>query len=149
MNTSSKTIDRPLAPIGVVRNEIQFGTRNVDWKSVISRVEIEALYADGLGGIEDCSHLYLLYFLQSPRYELLVHPKGRDDLPRVGIFCTRSPHRPNPIGLTLVRLLSRRGRVLEVQEADAYNGSLVLDIKPFFLQKLPGGLRFPDWVAKI
>lgn len=110
---------------------------------------MDALYADGLEGIEDFSHLYLLYLLQSPGYDLIIHPKGREELPRVGVFCTRSPHRPNPVGLTLVRLLSRRANVLEVQQLDAYDGSLVLDIKPFFLQKLPENLHFPRWADKI
>ena len=71
----------------------------------------------------------------------------REDLPLVGLFATRSPRRPNPIGVTTVRLLERRGNVLRVLGLDALDGTPVLDIKPY----LPYGdciqdTHVPEWV---
>jgi tRNA (Thr-GGU) A37 N-methylase len=64
-----------------------------------------------------------------------------------GLFAVRTPRRPNPIGKSTVRLLSRRGNILDVQGLDAIDGSLVLDIKPY----IPGydsasDATVPDWV---
>ena len=61
----------------------------------------------------------------------LVHPRGRAELPPVGIFATRTPIHPNPIGLTLVELVKREENVLCVRGLDAFDGTPVLDIKPY------------------
>lgn len=76
---------------------------------------------------------------------LRVHPRADPGLPEVGVFASRSPTRPNPIGLTLVRLLEIKGNLLTVRGLDAYDGSPVLDIKPFLMKELPSGVKFPDW----
>jgi tRNA-Thr(GGU) m(6)t(6)A37 methyltransferase TsaA len=59
-----------------------------------------------------------------------LHPKGNPDNPLVGVFASRSPNRPNPIGVTKVKLLEVRGNILVVKGLDALNGTPVLDIKP-------------------
>jgi tRNA-Thr(GGU) m(6)t(6)A37 methyltransferase TsaA len=121
-------------------------------RSGISKIVIDRKVARGLQGIEEYSHVYVLFWLhETPKSnpDLRVHPRGRRDLPRVGVFSTRSPHRPNPIGLTLVRLLSRRGRVLTVKGLDAHNGTPVLDLKPRDTWEDVPRLRVPQWWRKL
>lgn len=78
-----------------------------------------------------------------------VHPRGRVDIEEVGVFATRSPHRPNPIGLTLVKLLSKKGRTLTVRGLDAYDGTPVLDIKPYDRRDTTRQFRVPAWWRKL
>ena len=82
--------------------------------------------------------------------DLKTHPQGRQDLPLVGIFATRTPYRPNPIGVQVVELVSRKGNVLTVRGIDACNDSPVLDIKPY-LQRGDAvtRTRIPDWLKKL
>jgi tRNA-Thr(GGU) m(6)t(6)A37 methyltransferase TsaA len=81
---------------------------------------------------------------------LHLHPQRCEDLPLVGLFATRSPARPNPIGVQVVDLVSREGTVLTVRHLDALNNSPVLDVKPY----LPRGDSVPDaitpaWVSRL
>lgn len=97
------------------------------------RVEIEPEYAEGLEGIEGFSHLILLYvFHQSPGPRLTVRP-FLDDTPH-GVFATRHPDRPNPIGLSVVKLIAREGNILRVSGVDMIDGSPLLDVKPYVPQ---------------
>jgi tRNA-Thr(GGU) m(6)t(6)A37 methyltransferase TsaA len=94
------------------------------------RVEVYPGYAEGLQDLQGFSHIILLYaFHQSDGYTLRVRP-FLDDRMR-GLFATRHPCRPNPIGLSVVRLLARRENVLEIEGADMLDGTPLLDIKPF------------------
>ncbi|HET9496361.1 MAG TPA: tRNA (N6-threonylcarbamoyladenosine(37)-N6)-methyltransferase TrmO [Chloroflexia bacterium] len=93
-------------------------------------VEIRAEVADGLHGIEAGSDAILLTWLhQSERETLLVHPRGDPDAPLTGVFATRSPDRPNPIGLHRVTVLEVDGRRLRVAPLEAIDGTPVVDIK--------------------
>ncbi|HEX2979219.1 MAG TPA: tRNA (N6-threonylcarbamoyladenosine(37)-N6)-methyltransferase TrmO [Anaerolineaceae bacterium] len=93
-------------------------------------VEVAAEYADGLCGVEDFSHLYLIYaFHASQGYQLQVEPFLDDRLH--GLFATRFPYRPNPIGLSVVRLVQRAGCRLDFEGADMLDGTPLLDIKPY------------------
>jgi len=91
------------------------------------RVEVFEKFADGLVDVEDCERLYLLFWLhQSTSPRNLAPFTG----PPRGIFATHSPSRPNPLGLTVVRLIERQGRILIVEGVDMYDGTPLLDIKP-------------------
>ena len=93
-------------------------------------VEIYPEFADGLKDIEALSHIYLLYaFHESSGYELHVKPFLDDQ--EHGIFATRYPYRPNPIGLSIVRLVSRENNILTVEGIDTLDGTPLLDIKPY------------------
>jgi len=93
-------------------------------------VEIYPEYAEGLQDLEDFSHIFLLYVLhESSGYSLLVKPFLDDKLH--GLFATRYPARPNPIGLSVVRLIAHKGNVLEVDGVDMLDGTPLLDIKPY------------------
>ena len=141
-----------LRPIGVVRNGISSGRREIRWQEIESEIVINPEWADALDGIEGFSHLWVLFYLsESPLPESLrTHPQGCDDTPLVGRFATRSPVRPNPIGLTPVELLAVEGNCLRVRGLDAFDGTPVLDLKPY----LPRGdslphARVPDWLARL
>jgi tRNA-Thr(GGU) m(6)t(6)A37 methyltransferase TsaA len=96
----------------------------------VGSVEVFPEYTDGLKDIEGLSHIHLLYaFHESLGYSLHVKPFLDDHVH--GIFATRYPYRPNPIGISTVRLLSRRDNVLTVEGVDVLNGTPLLDIKPY------------------
>ena len=140
-----------LRPIGVVHNQVPPGTRRIPREKVESEIAISPEWVDALDDVEGFSHLWVIFhFSQSPSPDTpRVHPQGRDDAPLVGIFATRSPVRPNPIGLALVELLALEGDRLRVRGLDAYDGTPVLDLKPY----LPDGdslpqARVPDWLAR-
>ncbi len=93
-------------------------------------IEILPEFVGGLKGLKS-QYLWILYFLHLAEEKLLVHPKGDVTRPLRGVFSTRSPNRPNRIGLTAVRLLSIEGNVLKVRGLDALPNTPVLDIKPY------------------
>jgi tRNA (adenine37-N6)-methyltransferase len=100
------------------------------FSQAIGQVEVFPEYADGLEDLETFSHVILVYALhRSAGYSLRVKP-FLDDVTH-GVFATRHPRRPNPIGLSIVRLLARQGAVLEVAGIDVLNGTPLLDIKPY------------------
>lgn len=109
-----------LIPIGRVRSV----------QGDISEIEVFPEFTEGLSGIELLKELDIIFFFdRSEGYELLVHPRGDQEIPLVGVFGTRSPRRPNPLGLTRVRLLEVSGALLQVQGLDALPGTPIIDIK--------------------
>jgi tRNA-Thr(GGU) m(6)t(6)A37 methyltransferase TsaA len=93
-------------------------------------VEVFPEFAGGMQDLEEFSHIILLYaFHCSSGYSLQVKPFLDDQLR--GLFATRHPCRPNPIGLSVVRLLARRENILDIEGADMLDGTLLLDIKPY------------------
>jgi tRNA-Thr(GGU) m(6)t(6)A37 methyltransferase TsaA len=93
-------------------------------------VEVYPEYAEGLQDLEGFSHIFLLYaFHESSGYSLLVKPFLDNQLR--GLFATRHPARPNPIGLSVVRLTVRKENILEVEGVDMLDGTPLLDIKPY------------------
>ena len=118
-------------PIGFVRR--QHPNQDINDRNLVSKIIILKEYLAGLDGIEDWSHLYVIFWMHLILEEKksLVCPRSEPDIPAVGIFATRAPIRPNPFGLTLVELMRRKGNVLIVKGLDALNGTPVLDIKPY------------------
>lgn len=143
-----------LEPIGFVHNGIRKKKRE-GWESVVSEIALSPKYEEGLEGIEEYSHVLVLFWLSrvppnARGRRLKIHPRSRRDLPRVGIFATRTQYRPNPIGLTQVRLLKRDKNILRVKGLDALNGTPVLDIKPISPRtEIPPKIRVPDWVHRL
>jgi len=125
-----------IRPIGFVRRASS--NEDVKDKSLVSEVVLEKDLTKALDGIEDFSHIFIIFWMhkisEAERTTLQVHPQGRTELPVTGVFATRAPIRPNPIGLTLVELTKRRKNVLWVRGLDAYDGTPILDIK-----------LYPDW----
>ncbi len=94
-------------------------------------VEIDAGYCKGLGGLEKFSHVVVLTWFDRADRDLIVQRPRHADAAR-GTFALRSPVRPNPIGLHIVRLVKIEGGVLSLEAIDAMDGTPVLDIKPYF-----------------
>ena len=93
-------------------------------------IEIFQEFADGLKDIEGFSHLHVFYWLhKSQGYNLIVQTPW-DTRPH-GLFTTRSPHRPNPFGHQVVKLVERKGNILKVRGLDAIDGTPIVDIKPY------------------
>ncbi len=109
-------------------------------------LEVDAKFEAGLTDIEGFSHLYVIWVFDKVQgYDLLATPPT--DNKTHGVFATRSPRRPNPIGLTVVRLLSREGRQLRVSGVDMLDGTPVLDIKPYLSSVAAEDLR-RGWLAE-
>ena len=97
---------------------------------LIAEIEVFKEYEGGLKDVEGFSHLVVLYLMhKSKGYSLLVRTPW--DTEPHGLFTTRSPHRPNPIGISIVRLLERKGNILRVRGVDAIDGTPLIDIKPY------------------
>jgi len=127
-----------LKPIGIIhspfkkKEDIQT-ERFADpqgFESVEGELEIFKEYEDGLKDAEGFSHIFALFvFHESSGYKLHTKP-FLDDVLR-GVFSTRSPNRPNPIGLTVLNIVERKGNILRVKGIDMIEGTPILDIKPF------------------
>jgi tRNA-Thr(GGU) m(6)t(6)A37 methyltransferase TsaA len=109
-------------------------------------LEILPEFEEGLKDIEGFSHLFVLWvFNKAEGYSLLGTPPT-DDRPH-GVFATRSPYRPNPIGLTVVELISREGNRLSVRGVDMLEGTPILDIKPY-LSSVPAEKLRRGWLTE-
>jgi tRNA (adenine37-N6)-methyltransferase len=140
-----------LKPIGVVQttsvgNEVRDRNR-------LSQIILENELTKALDGIEEFSHIFVIFWLhkisKGQRQTLKVHPRGRRDMPLLGIFATRTMLRPNPIGLTLVELVRVEGRVLTVRGLDAIDGTPVLDIKLFDSWDMTKTAKVPRWWIRL
>ena len=147
--SSSRKID--MEPIGFVKTKAV--GKEVRDRSLISQIVFREELAEALEGIQDFSHLFVLFWLHKMSDEdkriMKVRPRGRRDMPLLGVFATRTPHRPNPIGLTRVKLLGVEGNVVTVQGLDAFDGTPVLDIKPFDSWDTTEDFKVPEWWMKL
>jgi len=127
-----------LKPIGIVHSPFK-KKEDIDSKkyadsggfdSVQGELELFKKFEDGLKDIEGFSHLVVLFaFHKSEGYRLHTKPFLDDTLR--GVFSTRSPNRPNPLGLTVVKVIKRKGNSLKVSGIDMIEGTPILDIKPY------------------
>jgi tRNA-Thr(GGU) m(6)t(6)A37 methyltransferase TsaA len=134
--------------IEAIRKEIRKSNQE------ISEIVINKDIIDIFDGIEQYSHLVVLYWAHKvpnkSRLLTRVHPMGRKEIPMVGIFCTCSPARPNPVLMSVVRLRGIKGNVLQVTGLDAVDGSPVIDIKPYVKEFYPQEKVFiPEWMQKL
>jgi tRNA-Thr(GGU) m(6)t(6)A37 methyltransferase TsaA len=139
-----------LTPIGYVKTDA-VGNEVKDKKRT-SKIVLKSELVEALDGVEGFSHVFVLFWLNevvSQTRTLKFHPRGRKDMPLLGIFALRTNQRPNPIGLTLVELLNIEGNTLMVRGLDAYDGTPVLDIKPFDAWDCAKNMRVPEWWTKL
>ncbi|WP_036498858.1 tRNA (N6-threonylcarbamoyladenosine(37)-N6)-methyltransferase TrmO [Nocardia aobensis] len=126
--------DYLLRPIGSVESELTdraTAPRQPDEGAPPAWVVLDDRYAEALEGLAPGMDLVLLTWLdRADRETLAVHPRGDTSRPLNGVFSTRAPHRPNPIGLHEVRILSIAGTRIRVAHLEAFDGTPVLDIKP-------------------
>jgi len=123
-----------LKPIGVVHSPFKEpsgvpkdSTDGMDYQGT---VEIFPQYKDGLKDLDGFSHIIILFYFHKSEYYHLISKPYLDDHPR-GVFATRSPHRPNLIGLSVVKLLRIDDNIIYVRGIDMIEGTPVLDIKPY------------------
>ena len=139
-----------LHPIATVRSS-RTEPLDDDWDAVASQVVLDdALSPDALRGLEDFSHVEVVYVFDRVRPEQVQsgarRPRGNAAWPEVGIFAQRAKARPNRLGVTVCRLLRVDGRTLHVQGLDAIDGTPVVDLKPDFAEFGPRGeVRQPAW----
>lgn len=130
-----------LKPVGVIRK----GDDN-------PCIEIFDEFNDALLGLDGFSHISVFYWFHrndSPekRKTLRVHPRKDPANPLVGVFGTHSPQRPNLIALTICRIKSVSGNIIQIEDIDAYDGSPVVDIKCYIPGSVPDAdVKVPDWV---
>jgi tRNA-Thr(GGU) m(6)t(6)A37 methyltransferase TsaA len=145
----SKRIE--IKPIGYVSTDA-VGSEVKD-KTRVSQIIIDAELAEATQGIEGFSHIFILFWLnqisKQKRKTLKMHPRGRKDMPLLGVFATRTNLRPNPIGLTLVELIRVENNILTVRGLDAFDGTPVLDLKPFDFWDMAKEARMPEWWTKL
>jgi tRNA-Thr(GGU) m(6)t(6)A37 methyltransferase TsaA len=123
------------------------------WGNVVSELVLKPDFAEAIEGLEQFSHIMVLFWMHKaypqPSPWGKIHPRGRQDLPLVGLFATRSPIRPNPIGITTVKLLERQENILKVIGLDAIDGTPILDIKPYIPEYDSMAMaEFPHWVTQ-
>jgi len=150
MEESTRQQSINLVPIGRVVNGVEY-PNHVKWEDIVSKVVIASQFVEALDGIDGFSHIVIVFYLhevdEDRRSMLKVHPQGRQELPLVGVFATRSPVRPNPIGVTVVKLLEHQENVLKVMGLDAYDGTPVLDVKSYLRRDdLLKEATMPDWL---
>ena len=119
-------------PIGYVENDVTEMMSPEAIASRQSRIVLAEHLGGGLLGIEEYAQvLVVFYFHRVDEVWLRLHPRGDTSRPLRGVFATRTPYRPNPIGVTVATLLRVEGNTLVVEGLDAMNGTPVLDIKPY------------------
>ena len=128
-------------PVGIINKE----NENV-------RIEIDEAYREALLGLDDFSHITVLYWFHEndtpeKRNTLQVHPRKNQQNPLRGVFATHSPLRPNLIALSVCKILSIKDTTIFIEKIDALDGTPVIDIKCFIpSSELGSDIRLPDWV---
>ena len=148
-------------PIGYVRvNASDEEVKKLWDKGLISTIEILPEYSEALEGLNGFSHIIVIYHMhkvtEEQRRTLKVKPRrllaygfSLNELPTVGVFATDSPHRPNPIGLSIVEVVAIEGLRLKVKYLDAYDGTPVLDIKPYTPARIVKIRSLPEWYVRL
>lgn len=148
-----------LVPIGYVRTSSSDEEVKRSWGGVQADVVIYDKFKAGLKGIGEYSHIIVIYFFhklaEEDRRVLVVKPRRLaklgfklEELPEVGVFACDSPSRPNLIGISVVKLLEVKGNVLKVLGLDAFDGSPVLDIRPYTLSKHVKEFKVAKWLEE-
>ncbi|MCC7412577.1 MAG: tRNA (N6-threonylcarbamoyladenosine(37)-N6)-methyltransferase TrmO [Gammaproteobacteria bacterium] len=138
-----------LDPIGWVRTDVPDEDVPRRRRDIVSRIELRPALAPALTGIDAYSHLFVIFWMHRAAAggPLLSHPRGDPSLPATGVLASRGRNHPNPVGLAVVELLERAGYCLTVRRLDAYDGTPVIDIKPYDHYDVFTDLRLPAWLA--
>lgn len=132
-----------LSPVGRIEKKEEF-----------ARIRIFDQYVDALLGLEGWSHVNVFYWfdkndIPQKRRILQVHPRGNKDNPLTGVFACRAPVRPNLIALSVCKILSVEGNLVNLDKIDAFDSTPVLDLKPFIPPDEPKkDVRVPEWTKR-
>jgi tRNA-Thr(GGU) m(6)t(6)A37 methyltransferase TsaA len=149
-----------IKPIGKINTKFDDEAIKNSKNGVKGEIEVFKEYEDGLEGIDGFSHLIIIAYLHKVREEekkvlkvrfkrLLRFGIKLKELPEVGVFCSDSPHRPVPIALTIVKLIKREGGRLYVEDLDLFDGTPILDIKPYTPERIVEDLKLPKWYEEL
>jgi tRNA-Thr(GGU) m(6)t(6)A37 methyltransferase TsaA len=123
-----------IRPIGVIRSELssrEEAPKQANEGAPDAWIDVDPAFGEGLEGIRPGSDIIVItWFHQASRDLLKVHPRGDESRPMTGVFTTRSPDRPNPLGLHRVKVLEIVGNRIKVGSLEAIDGTPVIDIKP-------------------
>ncbi|MBW2143633.1 MAG: tRNA (N6-threonylcarbamoyladenosine(37)-N6)-methyltransferase TrmO [Deltaproteobacteria bacterium] len=133
-----------LDAIGVVRNELKEPKRGPDVQKIVTEIELDASLSDALDYLDEFSHIMLLYWARKGESQelktLRIRPHNDPEAPMAGIFATFTPDRPNPVGVSIARIVERNGNILKVSGLGIVDGTSVIDIKPY----IPRVFSIPD-----
>ena len=141
-----------LRAVGVVRNGVR-EARARGWEDLRSDIIVREELIPALEGIETYSHVIVIFYMhqvpEPERARTQVHPRHDERYPLQGVFATRTPSRPNPVGVAVVPLVRRRRNILRVVGLDAIDGTPVLDLKPYLphYDSVPEA-RLPEWATQ-
>ncbi len=149
-----------LTPIGVVHTRATPDEIRSRKGRSEAEVEVYERFEDALDGLEGFSHIFVMGYFHQLKPEqigpLRVKPRGLlkqginiEELPTRGVFALDSPTRPNPVSLSLVRLVRMEGRILHVTGLDLFDGTPVLDLKPYQPQYRAEEYNLPDWYIQL
>jgi tRNA-Thr(GGU) m(6)t(6)A37 methyltransferase TsaA len=123
-------------PIGIVHNGMNKAHRDTRWADIESQIDIDAQWSAALNGLAEFSHIWVITYLDRMRADSQGIPLQKaGHSPGVGVFATRGPQRPNPIGICAVELMQLQGHLLRVRGLDALDGTPVLDLKPYLARR--------------
>jgi len=149
-----------LKPIGLIRVEMPDEAVKSSLEGVDGIIEVFPEYRDGLQGLAGFSHIIVIAYLhkvaREKRNVLVVRPRrlirhgfSLDELPEMGVFASDAPVRPNPIGLSIVRLHEIKDRFLRVSGLDLFDGTPVIDIKPYTPDRVVKDFDMPRWYREL
>ena len=149
-----------LHKIGVVHTRLTQDTIRSDARALHAIIEVHPQYQEALEGIDGFSHIFVVSYFDKLRPEqigplkvkprrLLCYGLKLEDLPLLGVFALDSPTRPNPIGLTLVKLIRRDQNQLHVEGLDLFDGTPILDIKPYRENYRSEDFEIPEWDKRL
>lgn len=140
-----------LKPIGTVNSTVPDDETGRRRRTLVSTIIIDERYRDALLGIEQYSHLIVLFWMHrvDTPGPLQAHPRGDSSLPVTGVLASRGRAHPNPIGLAVVDLVAVDGCSLTVRRLDAYDGTPVIDIKPYDHYDSYTDIRVPAWLEAV
>lgn len=141
-----------LQPIGIIKSPITKMSQG-NWGQVQSEIHLNDEYIQGIKGLEEFSHVVVVFYMHQATFvsseHLMRRPRAQANQPEIGVFAQRTKYRPNPIGITTVKLLGIDHNVLTVLALDALDSTPVLDLKPY-MPTFDGvkSARLPAWVIE-
>ncbi len=148
---ANNSSDFRFRPIGIVHTEVKDESIGSTRKTDIKTIKIYPRFESALEGIEDYSNIFVLFWMtkNNKTRELTGFPRGNNKYKRVGAFAYRGRNHPNPIGLAVCDLLEREKNVLKVLKLDAFDGTAVVDIKPYDHYDIVLNPKTPRWFTEI
>ena len=152
MNSQSEdNSDFNFRPVGIVQTEIKDEDIGPTRKTNIKTIKIHPQFESALEGIEEYSNIFVLFWMtkNNENRALAGFPRGNSEYKKIGAFAYRGRNHPNPIGLAVCDLLERKKNILKVLKLDAFDGTVVVDIKPYDDYDIVSNPLTPSWFNKL